>query len=151
MVRAVVESPVRIARPDGQSRPVGHPGGHRHHLFVALHEIDQGVGVGCGEGAPPGLQLGPAADHLQLGTRIVAVTPGKTETHGLAGLVSTIRPLSLEDARHMAQLPHVDAIVPLVQGTAKIEAGRLDFERVRSSAAQDYFMMQGEELEDEAA
>jgi putative ABC transport system permease protein len=60
----------------------------------------------------------------QFGTRIVAVTPGKTETHGLAGLVSTIRPLSLEDARHMAQLPHVDAVVPLVQGTAKIEAGR---------------------------
>ena len=60
----------------------------------------------------------------QFGTRIIAVTPGKTTTHGLAGLLTTIRPLSLEDARYLGQLPHVDAVVPLVQGTAKIEAGR---------------------------
>lgn len=60
----------------------------------------------------------------QFGTRIIAVTPGKTETHGLAGLLNTIRPLSLDDARHLGELRHVDAVVPLVQGTAKIEAGR---------------------------
>lgn len=60
----------------------------------------------------------------QFGTRIIAITPGKTTTHGLAGLLTTIRPLSLEDARYLGQLPHVDAIVPVVQGTAKIEAGR---------------------------
>jgi putative ABC transport system permease protein len=60
----------------------------------------------------------------QFGTRIIAVTPGKVTTHGLSGLLTTIRPLSLEDARYLAQLPHVDAIVPVVQGTAKIEAGR---------------------------
>ena len=34
----------------------------------------------------------------QFGTRIIAITPGKTTTHGLAGLLTTIRPLSLEDA-----------------------------------------------------
>jgi len=60
----------------------------------------------------------------QFGTRIIAVTPGKTTTHGLAGLLTTIRPLSLDDARHLEGLRHVDAVVPLVQGTAKIEAGR---------------------------
>ena len=60
----------------------------------------------------------------QFGTRIIAVTPGKTTTHGLAGLLTTIRPLSLDDARYLGELPHVDAVVPLVQGTAKIEAGR---------------------------
>jgi putative ABC transport system permease protein len=60
----------------------------------------------------------------QFGTRIISITPGKTTTHGMAGLLTTIRPLSLEDASHLAQLPHVDAIVPVVQGTAKIEAGR---------------------------
>jgi putative ABC transport system permease protein len=60
----------------------------------------------------------------QFGTRIIAVTPGKTTTHGMAGLLTTIRPLSLEDAMHLGQLTHVDAVVPLVQGTAKIEAGR---------------------------
>lgn len=60
----------------------------------------------------------------QFGTRIIAITPGKTETHGMAGLLTTIRPLSLDDARDLRQLAHVDAVVPLVQGTAKIEAGR---------------------------
>ena len=60
----------------------------------------------------------------QFGTRIIAVTPGKTTTVGLAGLLTTIRPLSLDDARQLGRLPHVDAVVPLIQGTAKIEGGQ---------------------------
>ena len=59
----------------------------------------------------------------QFGTRIIAVTPGKTTTAGMSGLLTTIRPLSLADATHLGQLPHVDAVVPVIQGTAKIEAG----------------------------
>ena len=34
----------------------------------------------------------------QFGTRIIAVTPGKTSTSGIPGLLTTIRPLSLDDA-----------------------------------------------------
>jgi putative ABC transport system permease protein len=60
----------------------------------------------------------------QFGTRIIAVTPGKVSTGGMAGLLTTIRPLSLDDARQLGHLPHVDAVVPLIQGTAKIEAGK---------------------------
>jgi putative ABC transport system permease protein len=60
----------------------------------------------------------------QFGTRIIAVTPGKTDTGGMAGLLTTIRPLSLDDARQLGRLPHVDAVVPVLQGTAKIEAGK---------------------------
>ncbi len=60
----------------------------------------------------------------QFGTRIIAVTPGKTSTAGLSPLLTTIRPLSLEDARLLGRLPHVDAVVPLLQGTAKIEGDR---------------------------
>jgi putative ABC transport system permease protein len=60
----------------------------------------------------------------QFGTRIIAVTPGKTTTAGMAGLLTTIRPLSLADATHLGKLPHVDAVVPVIQGTAKIEAGQ---------------------------
>ena len=60
----------------------------------------------------------------QFGTRIIAVTPGKTTTGGMAGLLTTIRPLSLDDARQLGRLPHVDAVVPVLQGTAKIEAGK---------------------------
>jgi len=60
----------------------------------------------------------------QFGTRIIAITPGKTETGGMPGLLSAVRPLSLEDARQLARLPHVDAVVPLLQGTGKVEAGK---------------------------
>jgi putative ABC transport system permease protein len=58
----------------------------------------------------------------QFGTRIIAITPGKTTTGGMGGLLTTIRPLSLEDARELGRLPHADAVVPTLQGTAKIEA-----------------------------
>jgi putative ABC transport system permease protein len=58
----------------------------------------------------------------QFGTRIIAITPGKVETGGMAPLLSTIRPLSLEDARQLQRLPHVEYVVPFMQGTAKIEA-----------------------------
>lgn len=60
----------------------------------------------------------------QFGTRIIAVTPGKSDTSGMSGILSTIRPLSLDDARAIYRLPHVEAVVPLVQGTAKIESAR---------------------------
>lgn len=40
------------------------------------------------------------------------------------GLLSTVRPLSLDDAQALRRLPHVAAVVPVVQGTARIEAGR---------------------------
>lgn len=62
----------------------------------------------------------------QFGTRIIAVTPGKTTTGGVSsgGLLSTVRPLSLDDAEALRRLPHVAAVVPVVQGTARIEAGR---------------------------
>lgn len=60
----------------------------------------------------------------QFGTRIVTVTPGRSTTHGMGGLLSTVRPLSLDDAQAAAQLPHVEAVVPLVMGTGRVEAGR---------------------------
>lgn len=62
----------------------------------------------------------------QFGSRIVAVTPGKSLTGGVSagGLLSTIRPLSLDDAKALSRLPHVAVVVPVVQGTARVEAGR---------------------------
>ena len=60
----------------------------------------------------------------QFGTRIIAITPGKTSTAGLAPMLTTIRPLSLEDARQLARLPHAEGVVPLIQGTARVEGDR---------------------------
>jgi putative ABC transport system permease protein len=57
----------------------------------------------------------------EFGTRIIAITPGKVSTSGIPNLLTSLRPLSLDDARQLALLPHADAVVPLIQGTAKIE------------------------------
>jgi len=57
----------------------------------------------------------------QFGSHIVAVTPGKTETHGLSGLISTTRPLTLEDAQAISRLPGVEKTVPVVMGTSQVE------------------------------
>lgn len=71
-----------------------------------------------------GIRLYLVESFSQFGTRIVAVTPGRTTTQGAAGMLSTIRPLSLDDAELLGSLPHVEAVVPVVHGTAKVEADR---------------------------
>lgn len=58
------------------------------------------------------------------GTRIVTVTAGKTTTHGLAGLLKTVRPLTEYDARQLRLLPYVEAVTPTVQGPVKLDTGR---------------------------
>jgi putative ABC transport system permease protein len=57
------------------------------------------------------------------GTRIVTVTAGKTTTHGLAGLLKTVRPLTEYDARQIRNLPYVEAVTPTVQGPVKVDTG----------------------------
>ncbi len=60
----------------------------------------------------------------QFGTRIIAINPGKTITGGMGGLLSSVRPLSIEDSDALARLPFVDFVVPVVQGTGEIEYGQ---------------------------
>ena len=57
------------------------------------------------------------------GTRIVTVTAGKTSTQGMAGMLNTVRPLSLRDAEELRRLPYVEAINPLVHGSVKVDNG----------------------------
>jgi putative ABC transport system permease protein len=64
------------------------------------------------------------AEFSQFGTNLIGVYPGKTNTLGLSGaLISTVRPLSMRDAGALARLPDVEAVVPMVQGNAAVEAG----------------------------
>ncbi|MFZ5697399.1 MAG: ABC transporter permease [Pseudomonadota bacterium] len=60
----------------------------------------------------------------QFGTHIVSINPGKTETGGgMTGLLRTERALTIEDALALAKVPSVTAMVPIVQGTGRVEAG----------------------------
>ncbi|HHH36074.1 MAG TPA: ABC transporter permease [Gammaproteobacteria bacterium] len=62
------------------------------------------------------------AEFTQFGTHLVAVNPGRATTHGISvGVFASERPLSLEDARALVQVPHVEAVVPFVQGNAEVE------------------------------
>jgi putative ABC transport system permease protein len=62
-------------------------------------------------------------EFTQFGTNLLAITPGKSSTFGLSGaMVHNVRPLGLEDAEAMAKLPAIQAVVPVVQGNAAVEA-----------------------------
>ena len=69
-----------------------------------------------------GLRLFVLKEFPQFGSHIIAITPGKTETFGISGILSTTRPISLQDARSLARLPGVEKVVPIVAGTSQIKA-----------------------------
>ncbi len=71
------------------------------------------------------LRLYVLAEFTQFGSNIIAFTPGKTETFGLGGLLKTVRPLTLADSEYLAQQKHVDFVVPVVAGNAKVKAYNL--------------------------
>jgi len=64
------------------------------------------------------------AEFTQFGTTLVGINPGKATTAGTSmGAFGTERPLTIEDAGALRQLPYVRAVVPFVQGNAEVEAG----------------------------
>ena len=66
----------------------------------------------------------------QFGTRIIAITPGHSETAGMAGgLISSVRLLTLDDAEALARITGSEWVVSNVQGSRPIRYG----ERVRST------------------
>ena len=71
-----------------------------------------------------GLRVYLLESFSQFGTRIIAITPGKVSTQGMAGMLSSIKPLTINDAEALRDLPYVQYVVPLVTGTAQVEAGR---------------------------
>jgi putative ABC transport system permease protein len=70
-----------------------------------------------------GLRLYVLDNFSQFGTRIIAIHPGKTQTGGLGGILSSVRPLTLSDAESLRRLPHVQAVVPIIQGSGDIQYG----------------------------
>ena len=60
-------------------------------------------------------------EFTQFGTHIIAITPGKTETLGVSGILNTVRPLSLEDAQSLSRLSASEQVVPVVMGTAQVK------------------------------
>ncbi|MDO9047393.1 MAG: ABC transporter permease [Methylobacter sp.] len=65
------------------------------------------------------------AEFTQFGTNLIGIHPGKTTTFGMSGAtISTVRPLVLADAVSLSKLENIIAMSPMVQGNARIEAGK---------------------------
>ena len=63
-------------------------------------------------------------EFTQFGTNIIAVNPGRVQTHGAPlGAVNTVRPLTIDDALALRRAPYVQAAVPVIQGNAEITHG----------------------------
>ncbi len=98
-----------------------------HRLRSALTTLGIAVGIAAvvlltSIGA--GIQQFVLAEFTQFGTNLIGVNPGRTTTHGIPGLLRTVRPLTIEDAQALARVRHVETTVPVVQGNAEVEAGQ---------------------------
>jgi putative ABC transport system permease protein len=96
---------------------------HRLRSFLTILGIMVGIGAvvlltSIGEG----VRLYVLSEFTQFGTNLVAVVPGKTTTLGISGAsISTVRPLSLDDAQALSRLDDIIDVVPVIQGNARIE------------------------------
>jgi putative ABC transport system permease protein len=63
------------------------------------------------------------SEFTQFGTRILGVRPGKSTTAAMGPLVTTVRKLTLDDARALERLIGVEKVAPLTAGVARVEAG----------------------------
>ena len=55
------------------------------------------------------------------GTRNITVTPGKISTQGMAGMINTVRPLTLEDADALRRVPYIEHVVSVIRGAGRVE------------------------------
>ncbi len=63
------------------------------------------------------------AEFTQFGTNLISISPGKTKTAGISGgILANVRPLTLGDAEALKSVRQIEAVVPLVQGNASVEA-----------------------------
>ncbi len=110
------------------------PGDHLHFTGSAIRahrtrSLLTGLGIAVGIAAVvlltaigEGVQRFVLQEFTQFGTNLLGVSPGKTETFGVSGaVISNVRPLSLDDAESLTNIPQVRAVVPAVQGNAAVE------------------------------
>ena len=87
------------------------------------------------------------AEFSQFGTNVIAIAPGRTGARGSAppGLPTSVRPLTLDDARALERVPGVIGVVPTARGNAEASArGRVRRTLVNgaSAAALEVFNIQ---------
>ncbi|MDH5258165.1 MAG: ABC transporter permease [Gammaproteobacteria bacterium] len=96
---------------------------HRMRSFLTALGISIGIAAvvlltSIGEG----LHKYVMDEFSQFGTNIISIQPGTTTTHGAnIAALSTVRPLSLDDATALEKIPELVAVCPAIQGNAEVE------------------------------
>jgi putative ABC transport system permease protein len=98
-----------------------------HRLRSSLSMLGIAVGIAAvilltsiGEGS----RMFILRQFAQFGTNLLTVTPGKTKTTGIPGVLGgTTRKLTIEDAEAVARVPGVEHVSPSTYGPARVEAG----------------------------
>jgi putative ABC transport system permease protein len=71
-------------------------------------------------------------EFTQFGTNIIEIKPGKPAlSKGPAGLQTTVRPLTIDDAESLRRLPNVTAVTPIIWSNAEVKATVAGISRVR--------------------
>ncbi len=114
--------------------------GHRLRTFLSLLGVAIGVAsvillTSLGEGA----RLYVTGEFASLGANLLIIIPGKTETKGLAPLVSTApHDLTRQDAEALVQrVRSIRRVAPLTAGTATVSAGERSREVAVIGATRD--------------
>ena len=102
---------------------------HRLRSFLTLLGIAVGIAAvilltSIGEG----IHRFMLSEFTQFGTNLINVAPGKVKTSGPSptGIPSSVRPLTLDDARALSRLPHVTALTATIWGNTEVKGnGRL--------------------------
>ncbi|MCX7175807.1 MAG: ABC transporter permease [Proteobacteria bacterium] len=102
---------------------------HRLRSFLTLLGIAVGIAAvilltSIGEG----IHRFVLAEFTKFGTNVIAVAPGKVKTSGPTptGIPTSVRPLTLDDARALEHLPNVAAMTSVVWGNSEVGGnGRL--------------------------
>ena len=102
---------------------------HRLRSFLTLLGIAVGIAAvilltSIGEG----IHRFVLSEFTQFGTNLVSIAPGKVKTSGPAptGIPTSVRPLTLDDARALRRLPHITAMSATVWGNTEVKGnGRL--------------------------
>ena len=102
---------------------------HRLRSFLTLLGIAVGIAAvilltSIGEG----IHRFVLGEFTQFGTNNINIVPGRTKTGGMppSGFPTSVRPLTIDDARALEKLPRVDAVSPVVWGNSEVGAnGRL--------------------------
>ncbi len=87
-----------------------------------------GIGIGIAAvilltAVGEGLRLYVLDSFSQFCSRIVKVSPGKNQTMCMAGVLSTVRPLTISDSEALRHLRDVQYVVPIVMGTGRVAIG----------------------------